>query len=269
MLEIFNSATGAESSQAEQEEVRTEATSETTEEAAAETEEGTEQEEGTVSPSAAEQGEETEDTEEAEGAAADNEQAAFDYQKAYRELQRDYTKKAQELAALKKGANKPEPEEAEQFWEEMQRDPEGTIARVALAKAQEMVAPIWQAEAEKSYGTNLQAVAREYPAVQTEEGYAKFAATIKEMATAWGAPHLLYNPPPELLEAAAKKTFGPGPGRLYRQGKEKGRQETLESLRSKQGLAASTTKPKTEPKTPEEAYADSIMASGRRRGIFG
>lgn len=268
MFEIFNSATGAESSYLEQEEVRTEETSETTEEEAAETGEGTEQEEGAVPPSDAEQGEESEETEEAAG---ESEQAAFDYQKAYRELQRDYTKKAQELAALKKSANNPppEPEAVEQFWEEMQRDPRGAIERVAMAKAQEMVAPFWQAEAEKNYGVNLQAVAKEYPAVQTEEGYAKFAAAVKEMAAAWGAPHLLYNPPPELLDAAAKKTFGPGPGRLYQQGREKGRQEALDNLRSKQGLAANTIKPKKEQKTPEEAYAESIMAAGRRRGIFG
>lgn len=207
----------------------------------------------------------------------DNPAAPVDWKKRYSDLRREMSKQLQA-----KQPQPPQPKDASaapatdqvdpDFIAEWNKDPKGTIQRMAAEMARQqsrqLVEPLLRAEAEKSYATNMQTLAADYPDVNTETGYAPFSTTLQTIAREWGAEHLLYNPPLELMEAAAKRAFG-GKGKTYLAAKEAGKRETMEQIRAKQGLAVTTTKAKIPPKTAEDELADTIVNAGKRKGFFG
>lgn len=264
------------------------------EEAGAEATQGTEQQEQETeqaesatdtaqkeeqSPSQEEQGEESEGPE-------------LDYQKAYQELRREFTRKSQELAELKRQTQPPAQQPGQgqqinqealtsQFWEDFQRDPVNTLFRFADVVAdqrvkqyqkqvEQLITPIYETQATQTFAKNMDGLAKAYPDLRTQEGYAKFSQRVNEIAQEVGNPNLVYNPPKRVLDMAAREIFGDSGTRLYQKAKAQGKEEAMNTIRTKQGLnAPAGAKPKEQPKSIEEQIADSIVNAGRRGGIFG
>lgn len=231
-------------------------------------------------------GEESEQGEEAQ---------PFDYEKAYRELRKDYTRKAQKLAEYERQQQPPAQQPGQgqqpqatmeqlrqQLEEQFTMDPVGTMLRVADAIANQrmseyqqevhqLVNPLYEKDVQAEYRSNMENLAGTYAELKTEEGYELFLATLNNVAHEIGDPQkLLARPPMRLLKMAAQEAFGDRADKLYQKAKAKGKEEALNTIRTKQGLSAPTgTKPKEQPKSIEEQIADSIVSAGRRGGIFG
>jgi hypothetical protein len=220
------------------------------------------------------------------------EEPEFDYSKAYRELRKDYTRKAQELAELKRQQLQMAPQYMpgqeqdfeqlnERFWQEFQQNPTEMLYRFADSVAnqrlqqmeqqmQQLIAPIYEDKASREYRRNMEGLTKTHPQIKTEEGYQQFVQRVQEIAQELGNPNLVYNPPKRILDLAAKELFGDTGTKLYQRAVAKGKEEALNNIRTKQGLGTSNgAKPKTQPKSIEEQIAESIVNSGRSGGIFG
>lgn len=284
-MSIFESSTIPESSPevTGQEQEGTEVQQETQDQA----------QETTEVESGADAAEETEETpsEEAEQGV----QQQFDYEKAYRELRSDYTRKTQRLAELERhyqqfqqppqqqmGQGQPNMEQLRaQLEEGLQNDPVGTVARLADAIAaqkvetikqefQRMVNPLYETQIQQQYNQNMNTLAQTYPELRSEEGYQAFLNALNNIAHEIGNPNIVSNPPLRVLKMAAQEIFGDRGTKLYQKAKAKGKQEALETIKAKQGLSAPVgTKPKEQPKSIEDQIADAIVAAGRSGGIFG
>ena len=220
-------------------------------------------------------------------------ESQLNYEVAYRELRRDYTRKAQELAELKRGqvqspaqqvAGQGQPDMSaltDQFWEEFQRDPVNVLFRFADSVAdqrlqnyqqqvEQMVAPIYESQAAQAYAKNMESIAKIHPELRTPEGYQQFNEKVHEIVNEVGNPNLIYNTPKRILDMAAKELFGDTGARLYQKAKAQGKEEALNAIRTKQGLSTQTgTKPKEQPVSLEDQVANSIVGAGRKGGIFG
>lgn len=235
------------------------------------------QEEGSPSDEETEQGEETEQ---------------FDFATAYKELRKDYTRKAQELAELKRQGQPPMQQQGQgqgpdieqltnQFWDEFQRDPVNTLYRFADSVAdqrlqgyrqqvEQMIVPIYEGQAANAYAKNMNEVAKVYPDLHTNDGFHKFNEKLSEIAQELGNPNMVHNPPKRVLDMAAREVFGESTARLYQKAKAQGKEEALNNIRTKQGLAPATgAKQKEQPISIEDQIANSIVGAGRKGGIFG
>jgi hypothetical protein len=218
------------------------------------------------------------------------EQPEPDYAKKYKELQRDYTKKAQELADLRRQAPQP-PQQGQgqgadtealnaKFIDDFNRDPVNTLYRFADAIADQkvrnyqqhvegMIAPLYEGEAARSFAANMNTLAKSHPEIKTDEGYQKFSAKVNEIAQEMGNPGLVNNPPKRILALAATEAFGDSKAAIYAKAKAKGTEEAYNNIRAKQGLGGPTgAKLKEAPKSIEDQVADSIVSAGRGSGIF-
>jgi hypothetical protein len=223
----------------------------------------------TESPSTEEQGE-------IETAAEEEQKPPFDYTKAYNELRRDYTRKTQELAQLRRqqppvqAPAQGQGNDLEVFWAAMQQDPIGTIQKVAQYQAQSMVAPLYEQNEQVKLGQNLESVAKEYPQLGDPNAMNSLFTKVSEIANEMGNPNLAHYPNKRLLKLAAQELYGDTTSRVYQQAKKAGQEEALNNIRQKQGLSVNAgVKPKETPKTLEDEYADSIVSAGRRNGVFG
>jgi hypothetical protein len=238
-------------------------------------------EETKVSPSIEEQGEvvETVPEQQEETQTEQPEQPQFDYAKNYNELRKDYTRKTQELAALKR-QNAPQPPQqgqgmnTDQFWQAMQTDPIGTIANIAnqmaQVQAQQYVAPIYEERQLTALGQNLENVAKDYPQLADPKAMHGLFSKVSEIAHEIGNPNLAQYPTKRILKLAAQELYGDSAAKVYQQAKKAGQEEALNNIRQKQGLSVNAgVKPKDTPKSIEDQIADSIVSAGRRPGIFG
>lgn len=228
-----------------------------------------------------EQPEEIDETEEDEDQESDDEEEEeqpVDYAKLYKDLQRDYTKKAQELAQIKKGDIGKQDEQVtetvdpqDKFWDMFQQDPMGTLDAYYQYRSQQDLAPILQERQTAALHSNVAAVAKEYPEVATQEGIKILFDTVSQIATEeYARPELINNPTQRLLRMAAAEAFGAKTAKIYAEAKQKGKQEALDSIKQKQGLSAQTgKKQQDQPKSLEDQLADSIVNAGRKGGIFG
>lgn len=222
------------------------------------------------------------------------EKPPFDYEKAYQELRKDYTRKAQKLAdyerqqspAQQPGQGQQTQVSREQVRQELEAqfevDPVGTMLKVANAIADHrmgeyrqevegMVNPLYEREVHAEYNSNMEKLAGTYAELKSDEGYEVFLAALQNVAHEIGDPQkLLARPSVRLLKMAAQEAFGDKGDKLYQKAKAKGKEEALNTIRTKQGLAAPAgAKPKEQPKSIEDQIADSIVGAGRRNGIFG
>jgi hypothetical protein len=204
----------------------------------------------------------------------DDPDAKVDWKKRYSDLRREMAKQ-QQARQPQPPQPKAEPKPADtvdpEFVEQWNRDPKGTIekmaADMAMRQSRQLVEPLLRAKAEENYASNMQALAADYPEANTEAGYKQFAEALQTLAQEWGAEHLVYNPPLELMEAAAKRVFGKS--RAVQAALEAGKKQTMDQIKAKQGLAVNAAKPKITPKTPEDEAAEMILNAGRRKSIFG
>lgn len=208
----------------------------------------------------------------------EEEQPEFDFATAYSELRKDYTRKTQELSELKKQQQYQPPAQEQagaedlnaRFIEEFNQDPVGTLLRWNGAITEQNLAPVREQQMAQDYSRNVETLAKNYPELQTEEGYKQFTGTLVEIAQELGNPNLVQNPPARILKMAANEAFGQSKARLYEKAKAKGKEEAMQTIRTKKGLGAPVgAKPKEVPKTAEEQIADSIVSAGRKGGIFG
>ena len=181
-------------------------------------------------------------------------ESQLNYEVAYRELRRDYTRKAQELAELKRGQVQPPAQQVagqgqpdmsaltDQFWEEFQRDPVNVLFRFADSVAdqrlqnyqqqvEQMVAPIYESQAAQAYAKNMESIAKIHPELRTPEGYQQFNEKVHEIVNEVGNPNLIYNTPKRILDMAAKELFGDTGARLYQKAKAQGKEEALNAIR--------------------------------------
>lgn len=205
------------------------------------------------------------------------EKGNFDYVKAYNELRKDHTRKSQELADFKRQATPPaqaagqgEPNVNDTFWQIFQQDPMGTIDYLVNQGVEQKTAPIFEQRQTETTVKNLEHLATEYKEVATQEGLTNLFAKVGEIADELGNPKLKDNPTKRVLDMAAREAFGDSKAKLYEKAKAKGKEEMMNSIRTKQGLTATSgTKPKSEPMSIEDQIADSIVGAGRKGGIFG
>jgi hypothetical protein len=208
------------------------------------------------------------------------EQPQFDYVKAYAELRKDYTRKAQELANYRRQQpqqmqQNPAPTQGQgagndAFWAAMQGDPTGTIANIAQQYAAQMVAPIYEQQAMNTLGKSLEAVGKDYPQIADPKAMQTLFSKVSEIAQEVGNPQLAQYPTQRILKLAAQELYGDRASAVYQQAKKAGQEETLNNIRQKQGLSVNAgVKPQQAQKTIEDQIADSIVSAGRRPGIFG
>ncbi len=248
-----------------------------------------------------EQAQETSQEESGADAAAEEEQAPsqeeqgeepeFDYVNGYNELRREFTRKSQELAQMKRQQQPPQQQgqgqqvnqEAlnNQFWQEFQNDPVNALFRVVDAMAgqkvrqyqdevAQLIMPIYENQASQTFAKNMGGLAKTYSELRTQEGYAQFSQKVNEIAQEMGNPNLVHNPPKRILDMAARELFGDSGSKMYQKAKAQGREEAINTIRAKQGLSAPAgAKPKEQPKSIEDQVAESIVGAGRRGGIFG
>jgi hypothetical protein len=224
----------------------------------------------TESPSTEEQGE-------IETAAEEEQKPPFDYTKAYNELRRDYTRKTQELAQLRRqqppvqAPAQGQGNDLEGFWAAMQQDPIGTIQKVAQYQAQSMVAPLYEQQQQVKLAQNFEAVSKEYPQLADQNAMQSLFEKVKEIyMEETGSTNQAHYPSKRILKMAAAELYGDTTSRVYQQAKKAGQEEAMNNIRQKQGLSVNAgVKPKDTPKTFEEEYRESIINAGRKGGVFG
>jgi hypothetical protein len=242
--------------------------------------EGQEEQVADVNESTSEASEQVEEQVEAqeEQHVEQQEQKPFDYMKAYNELRRDYTRKSQELAQLRK--QQPAQNQApvqgqgndlEGFWAAMQQDPIGTIQKVAQYQAQSMVAPLYEQQQQVKLAQNFEAVSKEYPQLADQNAMQSLFEKVKEIyMEETGSTNQAHYPSKRILKMAAAELYGDTTSRVYQQAKKAGQEEAMNNIRQKQGLSVNAgVKPKDTPKTFEEEYRESIINAGRKGGVFG
>lgn len=202
-----------------------------------------------------------------------------DAQKAYENLQREYTKMRME----QKSANQQQPQQ-EQIQQQhelnlndpssiidaINQDPAGTIAKIAQMTYQQARTV---ETAQQQFNRGLNEVAETYGEyLQNDDNQAAYFGKVDEICREMGVS--ANNPSPRILKMAAQELFGmPGQqtiNKVYEQAKQKTRAELEASRRQKTGLSAPTGAKQTPaPKTPEELIREGIIAASRTGGMFG
>jgi hypothetical protein len=206
-----------------------------------------------------------------------------DLAKAYQNAQRKISQQAEEIKNLRgqQSAAPGQQQSGQQsgdlnkvFWQNFQTDPLGTMRYLIQEATKQQVAPILQQREMDTLGRNINALAKEYRQVATEEGMTQLMGKVAEIAQELGNPALANNPSPRILKLAAEESFGSTKQALYNQAKKAGREEAEKTRQRKQtGLSApkgAKRSPLSEqPKSEEDQIREGIMAHARGGGIFG
>lgn len=204
----------------------------------------------------------------------------------YNELRGAFTRKAQEAAELRRQlqqyqqqapgqnsgqANTVNTEDlTTQFWDTFSKNPIGVIQQLVNMGVEAKTAPIFEQQFKAELNQNIGMLAKEYDQLNTPDGMIALAGKVQEIAEELGNPSLAQRPTQRILKMAAQEAFGDSKTKLYQTAKAKGKQEALETIKTKQGITETTGKKAQEqPKSIEEQIADSIVSAGRRGGVFG
>lgn len=204
----------------------------------------------------------------------------------YNELRGAFTRKAQEAAELRRQlqqyqqqapgqnsgqANTVNTEDlTTQFWDTFSKNPIGVIQQLVNMGVEAKTAPIFEQQFKAELNQKIGKLAKEYDQLNTTDGMIALAGKVQEIAEELGNPSLAQRPTQRILKMAAQEAFGDSKTKLYQTAKAKGKQEALETIKTKQGITETTGKKAQEqPKSIEEQIADSIVSAGRRGGVFG
>lgn len=229
------------------------------------------------------------------------EKPAFDYEKAYSELRKDYTKKSQELSELKKTSQQSPQQQQRQaedivnmqgwdkdtkdtFWAAFEEDPQAALSLVVQnmlpntvqQTIQQALQPLLareqahqEQETVKAVSGTIKDLSKQYPSLATKEGLGKLMDTVKEIANDLGNPGLVENPSPRILRMAAQEAFPQDQAQLIEALKLQGANEAVENIRAKQGASAKSGKAQTEQKSSADAIKEAILNASKGGGFWG
>ena len=210
----------------------------------------------------------------------------LDYEKSYKSLLPDYTKKAQELKRIQKEleeSKKPQIQPQAQpvaptlsdeeindnLLELLTTNPSKALqmaadmgSKQALAQVQGIVNPLLQAQQAQQAAhldaqlkSNFENVTKLYPNVG-QDALQLFIDTAVDTAEKWGNENLIYDA--DFMSMVGASTLG---NQVYTTAKQQGKEEALEELRAKQGLSASASKAgSVAEKSEDDKFFDGMMS---------
>lgn len=210
----------------------------------------------------------------------------LDYEKSYKSLLPDYTKKAQELKRIQKEleeSKKPQIQPQAQpvaptlsdeeindnLLELLTTNPSKALqiaadmgSKQALAQVQGIVNPLLQAQQAQQAAhldaqlkSNFESVTKLYPNVG-QDALQLFIDTAVDTAEKWGNENLIYDA--DFMSMVGASTLG---NQVYTTAKQQGKEEALEELRAKQGLSASASKAgSVAEKSEDDKFFDGMMS---------